>query len=146
MTKTKSQPSQFIFMESGKILRSSLLKNVAGIPFRNTIFFHLFLMTIFSISMTGGNPVKGKHTFLISVTQLWYNRNSDNWKKWLPYYGILLGIIDCLNNEDCLGANRICHRNVTMKTGLCICRPGYIKAVGERIKCLNQGMIGIDNK
>ena len=62
MMKTKSQPSQLIFMESGKILRSSLLKNVAGIPFRNTIFFHLFLMTIFSISMTGGNPVKGKYT------------------------------------------------------------------------------------
>ena len=70
MTKTKSQPSQFIFMESGKILRSSLLKNVAGIPFRNTIFIQLFLMTIFSITMTGGNPVKGKHTFSISVTQL----------------------------------------------------------------------------
>ena len=59
-------------MESGKILRSSLLKNVAGIPFRNSIFIQLFLMTIFSISMAGGNPVKGKHTFLISVTQLNY--------------------------------------------------------------------------
>ena len=71
MMKTKSQPSQLIFMESGKILRSSLSKgNVAGIPFRNTILFHLFLMTIFSISMTGGNPVKGKYTLLISVTQV----------------------------------------------------------------------------
>ena len=82
MTKTKSQPSQFIFMESGKILRSSLLKNVAGIPFCNTIFFHLFLMTIFSISMTGGNPVKGKYNVFdlfnaIMPIQL-YNRNSDN--------------------------------------------------------------------
>ena len=67
-------------MESGKILRSSLLKNVAGIPFRNTIFFHLSLMTIFSISMTGGNPVKGKYMFLSlqrNYIQL-YNRNSDN--------------------------------------------------------------------
>ena len=65
MTKTKSQPSQLIFMESGKILRSSLLKNVAGIPFRNTIFIQLFLMTIFAISMTGGNPVKGKYMFYL---------------------------------------------------------------------------------
>ena len=81
MTKKKSQSFQFISMESGKILRSSLLKNVAGIPFRNSIFIQLFLMTIFSISVTGGNPVKGKHTFLISVTQLCQKRNSDNWKK-----------------------------------------------------------------
>ena len=70
MSKKKSQSFQFISMESGKILRSSLLKNVAGIPFSHSIFIQLFLMTIFSISMTGGNPVKGKHTFLISVTQL----------------------------------------------------------------------------
>ena len=82
MTKTKSQPSQLIFMESGKILRSSLSKgNVAGIPFRNTIFFHLFLMTIFSISMTGGNPVKGKHTQYFDLcNEKLYNRNSDNEK------------------------------------------------------------------
>ena len=64
MTKKRIQPFQFIIMESGKILRSSLLKNVAGIPFRNTIFIQLFLMTIFAISMTGGNPVKGKYMFL----------------------------------------------------------------------------------
>lgn len=47
------------------------------------------------------------------------------------------GITSCLNNEDCLGTNRLCHRNITMKQGRCICRPGYKQAVDERIKCLN---------
>jgi len=47
------------------------------------------------------------------------------------------GITSCLNNEDCLGTNRLCHRNITMKEGRCICRPGFKQAVEERIKCLN---------
>ena len=49
------------------------------------------------------------------------------------------GITSCLNNEDCLGTNRLCHRNITMKEGRCICRPGFKQAVEERIKCLNIG-------
>ena len=54
----------------------------------------------------------------------------------------ILGMTNCYNNQDCLGANRLCHRNTTMKDGVCTCRAGYKQAIGERIKCLNIGMYG----
>ena len=47
------------------------------------------------------------------------------------------GVVNCLNHGDCIGANRECHRNTTMKIGVCVCKPGYKAAVGGLVKCLN---------
>ena len=49
------------------------------------------------------------------------------------------GLLTCLNNEDCLGANRYCHRNRTMTSGECACKPGYTAARESAVKCLNIG-------
>ena len=43
----------------------------------------------------------------------------------------------CLNNEDCLGANRLCFRNASMTEGVCTCKTGFKPAEGNIIKCLN---------
>jgi hypothetical protein len=49
------------------------------------------------------------------------------------------GLVDCLNDEDCVGADRLCHRNKTMTVGTCICRNGFRAALENPIKCLNDG-------
>ena len=49
------------------------------------------------------------------------------------------GLLTCLNHEDCLGANRYCHRNRTMTSGVCACNGGYKQAKDSAIKCLNVG-------
>ena len=54
---------------------------------------------------------------------------------------IFAGLVDCLNDEDCLGADRICFRNTTMHVGKCICQDGYKPAKEDPIKCLNIGKL-----
>ena len=50
---------------------------------------------------------------------------------------LFLGYSDCLNDEDCLGADRLCFRNASMKVGKCNCREGFKPAKEDPIKCLN---------
>lgn len=47
------------------------------------------------------------------------------------------GLLSCLNHEDCVGANRYCHRNRTMTSGVCACNPGYKQARDSAVKCLS---------
>ena len=49
------------------------------------------------------------------------------------------GLHSCLNNEDCLGAHRLCHRNLTMRVGVCVCAQGFRPALQDAVKCLNVG-------
>ena len=49
----------------------------------------------------------------------------------------ITGYTDCLNDEDCLGADRICFRNSSMKVGKCQCADGFKPAKEDPIKCLN---------
>merc|ERR1712213_169329 len=53
--------------------------------------------------------------------------------------GPIRGLVDCLNDEDCVGADRICFRNITMEVGKCVCQEGYKPAKEDPIKCLNIG-------
>jgi len=50
------------------------------------------------------------------------------------------GLVDCLNDEDCLGAERKCFRNITLHEGKCVCNEGYKQAKEDPIKCLSIGM------
>ena len=47
------------------------------------------------------------------------------------------GLVDCLNDEDCLGAERKCFRNITLHEGKCVCNEGYKQAKEDPIKCLS---------
>lgn len=48
----------------------------------------------------------------------------------------VIGITTCLNNQDCVGANRHCHRNQSLIEGICVCDDGYKRAVKDSIRCL----------
>ena len=68
----------------------------------------------------------------------------------MPYnyvflFCLFLGYINCLNDEDCLGANKLCFRNTTMKVGKCICKEGFKPAKEDPIKCLNIGKKNFKN-
>merc|ERR1719153_447446 len=39
----------------------------------------------------------------------------------------LKGLVSCMNNEDCLGTNRICSHDDRTLTGKCVCREGYVQ-------------------
>jgi len=51
--------------------------------------------------------------------------------------GPIRGYTDCLNDEDCIGADRHCFRNVSMRVGKCQCSDGFKSAKEDPIKCLN---------
>ncbi|XP_040563470.1 uncharacterized protein [Lepeophtheirus salmonis] len=53
------------------------------------------------------------------------------------YCNPIKGITNCLNNEDCLGSNRRCHRNSSLLTGICTCKDGFFPAKNDKIACLN---------
>ena len=55
------------------------------------------------------------------------------------FHLLFAGLLTCLNHEDCLGANRYCHRNRTMTSGVCACNPGYKQAQDSAVKCLSVG-------
>ena len=55
------------------------------------------------------------------------------------FHLLFAGLLTCLNHEDCLGANRYCHRNRTMTSGVCACNPGYKQAKDSAVKCLSVG-------
>ena len=57
----------------------------------------------------------------------------------IPSSDHLAGLLSCSNHEDCLGANRYCHRNQTMLRGVCACNPGYKQARDSAVKCLSVG-------
>lgn len=53
------------------------------------------------------------------------------------------GLVSCMNNEDCVGANRRCLHNKTSLTGLCICREGYKPLLGSNtIGCIKRPFSG----
>ena len=51
------------------------------------------------------------------------------------------GITNCLNKEDCIGLNRICHRNGSMSEGLCVCQSGFVETNDSIIKCQRNGTL-----
>ena len=55
----------------------------------------------------------------------------------IKHFFSFAGLLHCLNNEDCLGANRHCFRNASMTEGICTCKAGYKPAEANIIKCLN---------
>ena len=67
----------------------------------------------------------------------------DEKKNTLSNYNFMVffsGLVDCLNDEDCLGAERKCFRNITLHEGKCVCNEGYKQAKEDPIKCLSIGM------
>ena len=71
----------------------------------------------------------------------WLNSKNNDYISNLKYIAFIAGIINCLNDEDCLGANKLCFRNATMHVGKCVCKEGYKPAKEDPIKCLNIGKI-----
>ena len=57
----------------------------------------------------------------------------------MPFRSSVAGLLSCLNHEDCVGANRYCHRNRTMTSGVCACNLGYKQARDSAVKCLSVG-------
>eukprot|EP00092_Neocalanus_flemingeri_P011813 GFUD01012742.1.p1 GENE.GFUD01012742.1~~GFUD01012742.1.p1 ORF type:complete len:409 (+),score=129.27 GFUD01012742.1:35-1261(+) len=49
----------------------------------------------------------------------------------------LKGLLQCMNHEDCLGANRVCSHQDQKLTGMCVCREGYVRS-GESFACVRK--------
>ena len=48
------------------------------------------------------------------------------------------GLVECMNNQECLGANRECSHHDRALTGKCVCKKGY-QVTDEGFSCIEKG-------
>ena len=51
---------------------------------------------------------------------------------------LLTGLVECMNHQECLGANRVCSHDERSLTGKCVCRQGYTLSE-EGFSCVKTG-------
>jgi len=50
----------------------------------------------------------------------------------------LKGLVECMNHQECLGANRVCSHVDKQLTGQCVCRDGYIQKTEDTFACVKK--------